>query len=232
MPRILLTRPRAQSEAFARSIAAEGWEALIWPVIEIVNLLDAPPDLSKVDQLVFTSARGVEAMAPFGGRDLPAFCVGPGTVAAARVAGFTEIHEAGGDAARLIDTLKAEARGRLLHVRGRDVAADIAGALRAAGLRAEELIAYAAEPGGAPDEGVMAAMAEKSIEIALFFSPRSARIFAQSAPENWRGLYPLMRAGAISAAAAAPLKGLGFCEIRVSSAPNAQEMRALLRGGA
>lgn len=232
MPRVLLTRPRAQSEAFAASIAAAGWEASIWPAIEIVNLLESPPDLSETDALVFTSARAVEAIAAFGAGRLPAFCVGPATAAAARSAGFAEIREAGGDAARLIDTLRAEARGRLLHVRGRDVAADIAGALRAAGMRAEELVAYGAEPGGAPDEGVLAAMDEKSIEIALFFSPRSASIFASAAPERWRAVYPFMRAGAISAAAAAPLRGLGFRETAVAAAPNAHEMRRILHRSA
>lgn len=229
MPCVLLTRPRAQSEAFARSIAAEGWEALIWPAMEIATLLEAPPDLSETDALVFTSARAVEALAPFGGLDLPAFCVGPGTTAAARAAGFAEIHEAGGDAARLIDTLKVRARGRLLHVRGRDAAADIAGALRAAGMRAEELVVYAAEPGGPPGAGVLSAMEDQSIDVALFFSPRSSSLFARAAPPGWRAAYPGMRAGAISAAVAAPLRDLGFRETAVAAAPNAHEMRVLLR---
>ncbi|WP_340109802.1 uroporphyrinogen-III synthase [Pikeienuella sp. HZG-20] len=232
MPRVLLTRPQAQSEAFATSIAGLGWDALIWPVIEIAPTLFSAPDLSGVDALIFTSARGVEALSRFGAPDLPAFCVGAATAAAARRAGFTEVTAAGGDAVRLLELLKARARGRLMHIRGRDAAADIKGALRAHGIDADEIIAYAAEPAAPPSDGVDATVRAGDVEMAMFFSPRSARIFAATAPAAWRSAYPAMRAATISEAAAAPLLDLGFADIRAAAHPDADAMRALLRSAA
>ena len=65
--RVLITRPRAQAEGFARALKAAGAEPIFFPVIEII-----PPDdylaldfairsLEQFDWLVFTSVHGVEA---------------------------------------------------------------------------------------------------------------------------------------------------------------------------
>lgn len=233
MPRILLTRPRAQSEAFAAEIATDGWEAVIWPVIEIVTTLRAAPDWGDAEAVILTSARAAEALAPFGAPPLPALCVGGATAAAARAAGFAEVRESGGDAAALVSAiLSGEGPRRFLHVRGRDAAGDVVGALRAAGREAREIVAYAAEPSGPPPAEVDAAMRAGSLSAAALFSPRSAALFARAAPEAWRAAYPGMTAFAISAAAAAPLKGLGFGAMRVAERPDAAAFRAMLRAAA
>lgn len=229
---ILLTRPRAQSEAFARDIAADGWRALIWPVIEITDLLTAPPATPPGADFVFTSARAVESLARFGAPAGRAWCVGPATAAAARRAGFPEVIEAGGDARSLIALLESESPGPLVHLRGRHVAADIAAALTAAGRRVEEVIAYEARPAGPPDAATAEAMLTRPVAAAAFFSPRSAALFAETAPPAWRPRFADMRAAAISAATAAPLGALGFDRVEVAARPDAAAMRALLRRGA
>ncbi len=235
MRRILLTRPRAQSEAFAAEIAADGWEAMIWPVIEIVTTLRAAPDWGDAEAVILTSARAAEALASFGAPPLPAWCVGRATAEAARAAGFADVIVGGGDADALLSALLS-ARGagprRLVHVRGREAAGDMAGALCAAGRAVREIVAYAAEPGGPPPEEVDAAMRDGGIDGAALFSPRSATLFAESAPEAWRANYPAMTAFAISAAAAAPLSGLGFGATSVSERPDAAAFRAMLRAAA
>lgn len=235
MPRILLTRPRAQSEAFAAEIAADGWEAMIWPVMEIVTTLRAAPDWGDAEAAILTSARAAEALASFGAPPLPAWCVGRATAAAARAVGFSEAIEGGGDADALLAGLLSAPGGgprRLVHLRGREAAGDLAGALRAAGREAREIVAYAAEPGGPPPEDVDAAMRAGRIDGAALFSPRSAALFAEGAPEAWCSAYSAMTAFAISAAAAAPLSGLGFGAMRVSDRPDAAAFRAMLRAAA
>lgn len=229
MPVILLTRPQAQSEAFAEEIAADGWRSLIWPVIEIRPSLGAFPDLADVDALIFTSARAVEELARLGPPpSLPAWCVGPATAEAARCAGLGPVMEAGGDGDALIGALTA-AEGRLLHVRGRDVAVDIASALHARGRDVRDIIAYAAIPGRNPDRMVDAAIATGEVAAVALFSPRSAALFAHAAPIAWRGALKRMTALAISPAAAAPLQELGFERILIATNPNATAMRAELR---
>jgi len=65
--RVLITRPRAQAEGFARALRAAGAEPIFFPVIEIVppddySALDfAIRNLEGYDWLVFTSVHGVEA---------------------------------------------------------------------------------------------------------------------------------------------------------------------------
>lgn len=229
----LLTRPRPQSEAFAAQIAEDGWRSLIWPVLEIRPLLTEAPDFSGAEGAILTSARAVEALTPFLApaevSPLHAWCVGPATALAATRAGFGEVSEGGGDAARLIATLLEKRPGRLIHVRGRDAAADIAGALRAAGCEADEIIAYAAEPCGAPPDEISKEILSESVETALFFSPRSARLFAEAAPPEWAGALARISALAISEAAAAPLRNMGFRRIMTAKQPNLASMRLLLR---
>jgi uroporphyrinogen III methyltransferase/synthase len=65
--RILITRPRAQAEGFARALSAVGAQPIFFPVIEIVppedySALDfAIKNLEQYDWLVLMSAHGVEA---------------------------------------------------------------------------------------------------------------------------------------------------------------------------
>ncbi len=63
--RILITRPREQSDAFARSLEALGARTVVFPTVEILPLRDgavldeAVRGLAAQDWLVFTSANGV-----------------------------------------------------------------------------------------------------------------------------------------------------------------------------
>ena len=62
---LLLTRPRAQSQAFAEVLAARlpgRFRPVISPLLEIVPL-PAPLDLDGLQGLIFTSANGVEQFA-------------------------------------------------------------------------------------------------------------------------------------------------------------------------
>ena len=76
---LLLTRPRAQSEAFAEVLAAElpgRFRAVVSPILEIVPVA-AALDLDGLQGLIFTSANGVEQFAArTPERSLTAWCVG------------------------------------------------------------------------------------------------------------------------------------------------------------
>jgi len=181
-PLVLLTRPRGASERFAAALRAEHGPVpiTILPLMEIAPL-GGTLDLEGVSALIFTSAAGVGVFAELTpDRSLPAWCVGDRTAEAAREIGLRAT-SAGGDAAALI-TLMTEARpaGRLLHLRGAHVSVDLAERLARAGLRAEARAIYdqVQIPQG---DAFAAALAHDGPVIAPLFSPRSARIFAETA---------------------------------------------------
>lgn len=145
--RVAVTRALPEAEATAARLRKLGHEAVLAPLLRIeARPFDA--DVQNVQALLFTSVNGVRAFASASdARRLRVLCVGDATAAAARKEGFLDARSADGDvdalAAMAIDVLDA-AGGKVVHVSGADVAGDLIGALRDAGLQAERRIAYAA----------------------------------------------------------------------------------------
>ncbi len=182
---LLLTRPQAQSEAFAAALEAAlpgRFRAVIAPVLRIAPV-DAAIDLAGAQALLFTSANGVAVFAARSpARDLPAWCVGAMTAAAARAAGFAAL-SADGDVAGLAALARREARpgaGELVHVRGRHAAGDLTGRLAAAGVPARALELYDQAPVEMPP-AARALLERGGIGVLTAFSPRSAALFARAA---------------------------------------------------
>src|SRR6516162_561921 len=148
--RALVTRPWEESEALAAALAMRGIEALIEPLMEVHFLAPPALDLRGVQALLCTSANGVRALArATGDRGVPLFAVGDATAAAARAAGFAAVERAGGDVNSLTHLAAARLRpqnGSLLHIAGRVVAGDLAGALRAQGFTVTRSVLYEARP--------------------------------------------------------------------------------------
>jgi uroporphyrinogen-III synthase len=234
---ILLTRPADEGAAFARDIGARwpgAFRIVEAPMTRIVRET-APVALDGIQALLFTSANGVRALAGVTARrDLPALCVGPGTAAAARAAGFAA-ESADGDAGALAALAAASwqpGAGAFLHVRGRQTAGDLAGALMAEGIEVAEVVLYDARPVAAPEPFARARLEAGTIRAALFFSPRAAGIFASFAEDaaaegrGWSLRH--MAVLAIAAAAAEPLAGLGFARTEIAARPEAGAMLDLL----
>src|SRR5439155_25074645 len=117
-------------------------------------------------------------------RSIPLFAAGDATASRARAEGFTAVWSAGGDVADLARLTVAQLRpqeGRLLHIAGSVVAGDLDGALRPHGFAVERQVLYEARPAAALSQGAILALRSGAIALALFFSPRSAAIFARLA---------------------------------------------------
>lgn len=187
---LLLTRPEAQSRAFAAALEAAlpgRFRPVIAPVLRIAPVA-AEIDLAGAQALLFTSANGVEAFAAASPeRGLPALCVGAMTAQAARAAGFAA-RSADGDVAGLAALAAREARpggGDLVHVRGRHAAGDLTGRLSALGLPARGLEIYDQIAVPPPAEAA-ALLAAGRVDVLTAFSPRSAALFAAtSRAEGW-----------------------------------------------
>ncbi|HEY5608972.1 MAG TPA: uroporphyrinogen-III synthase, partial [Alphaproteobacteria bacterium] len=228
--RALITRPAEDAQEIADALRARGFEVVIEPMLEIVPL-DAPaPDLFDVQALLFTSANGVRAFTRLATRrDLPVFAVGDATAAAARAAGFTGVHSAGGgtgDLARLVRARLRPDAGALLHVSGSAVAGDLADALAKDGFHVRREMLYEARPAAALSPALLLQLKSRGIDVVLFFSPRTARTFVSLV--RGAGLdASLDRAIAIclSHAVAAALAGMPLRALRVAARP---ELAALL----
>lgn len=219
LPVLLLTRPREASERFARVLEARGlrFRAVISPLFSIA--VQGPlPDASAMRGLIFTSANGVEAWRALGGRtDLPAWCVGDATAAAARSAGMMA-QSAGGTADDLVGWL-ADSRPPvpLLHLHGTNARGAVADRLTAAGLPCFSAVIYdqPAQP-LTPEAG--AALAGDAPVVAPVFSPRTGKLLAEQPVKA-----PLLVA-AMSEAVAKTLASLHKRELKVARRPESEAM--------
>lgn len=224
LPILLMTRPEAQSRAFAEALGRDGedFRLLVSPLIGI-SFCGSLPDMAPFAGLVFTSANGVAAYRELGGPKRPCFTVGDATARAARAAGF-EATSAEGTVEDLIALLKARRPAApLLHVRGRHSRGDLAGRLSADGLPVRALVAYD-QPAQPPSAAARAALAGRQTVLAPVFSPRSAALFSQLSVQA-----PLVVA-AMSEAVAKALLPLHKQDLKTAARPDSDAMRELVAG--
>lgn len=234
-PPLLLTRPRAASEAFAARFRARfgaDWPMILAPLIEIVPLAPQVPEAAAV---IFTSQNAVAplvALSPAAGRR--AYCVGARTAAAARAAGF-EVITGAGDAHALFETIStAEPSGPLLHARGAEVAAPLGDWLNSAGIETVEAVLYRQEP-RAFEAGLRARMLERELLLVPLFSPRSARLLVDELGARSSDAMPRLWVAAISEAVAEAAGPLGAERLEIAPHPDAagvEEALARLLGAA
>lgn len=227
---LLLTRPHAQAEQFAAQALQQGWrgEILIAPLIDIALLPLPFRALDRIRTGIVTSRHAVAALARgTQQRDLPLWAVGPATAQAARQAGFTIVHEAGGDARALIRDIEAAGTlGPFLHLRGAHVAADIISELRALGHEAKGLVVYSQD--ALPLEPqARTRLQAGGVFVLAAFSPRSATLIS-GALRKLALTGSQLHGVAISPAAAKALAELPMASCRIASAPDAPGMLAAL----
>lgn len=183
MSRWLLTRPLRDSRTVETALRAVGHQAVIAPVMEVVPRTPPPIGLDGVQALLFTSQNGVRAFAAaHETRDLHTFAVGRSTAEAANAAGFGRVESANGDVDALADLVRsrlAPENGTLLHVAGTRVAGDLRGALESGGFTVRRDVLYEARPVDRLPEQAAIALRDGKVAGALFFSPRTAGVFAR-----------------------------------------------------
>lgn len=216
--RVLILRPEREATALATALSERGHVPVIAPLFRL-EFLHPPGDFSAAlaacQAVLLTSANGARALAEASaqrGRSIVA--VGDTTASTAEGLGFSHVLSAAGDAAALVELVKARlkpADGPLLHVSGREVAVDLAEALAPAGFEVKRFTLYDAREETALPEPARAALEARAIDVATFFSPRAASVFASMVEDA--GLSGVLRgvtAVAISPAALAPVAGLPF----------------------
>ncbi|MBA3911201.1 MAG: uroporphyrinogen-III synthase [Rhodobacter sp.] len=220
---VLLTRPKAQSQVFARALAARFGDRVQPVITPLMAPVFLTPDLPEGPHaaVIFTSATGVVAAVRLGA-DLPkrAYCVGRQTAARARKAGFQAL-SAEGDADALVAAVQADRpSGQVLHLRGEDTRGDVAERLNSAGIETHSVVIYRQEPQAMTPEA-LDLLASATAVIVPLFSPRTAAVFRGAMPKGSRAR---LRIAAISAAVAKAAEGLALEAIEVASHPDAEAM--------
>ena len=183
-PVILITRPQPYGAEFAEALRAQpggDLPMILSPALRI-RAVGAVPDLGSYRWLIFTSRNGVRYFGKASARrDIPVYAVGDATADEARRLGMTAL-TCGGDARDLIAKIIADGiRGPMLHLRGAHAAADIAGALNAAGIETNEAVLYSQDVAPLTDAARSCLLGDAPV-IAPVFSPRSAAALFDGAP--------------------------------------------------
>jgi uroporphyrinogen-III synthase len=231
--RVLVTRPKDDAAETAAILKARGHEVLIAPLLDIQFRAGAELLLDDVQAVLVTSANGIRAFARrTNRRDVEILGVGAHSAEAARQLGFTNVRHADGDAQALADlviaTLKIE-DGALFHAAGAETRGNLNDTLSASGFTVRNEALYDAVAAKTFPATVQAALAQGALDAALFFSPRTAAIFAEivareGISESCRGFDALC----ISQAAADALQSLVFREVRVAAQPHQPALLSLL----
>ncbi|HEX4636626.1 MAG TPA: uroporphyrinogen-III synthase [Rhizomicrobium sp.] len=215
----------------ARLLSARGHQALLAPLLEPRfadgPLLEAGSELADIAAILATSANGIRALSRrTARRDLAIFAVGPQTAGEARRAGFADVRSADGDAKALAEavTVWASPGATLLHVCAEDAPASLSDRLGQKGFMVRRCALYRIEPAARLPSQAQAALQNHGLDAVMFFSPRTARLFAQLAEGlPMEGLAALC----ISQTTAQALSPRAFAQVKVAAWPNQDAMLAL-----
>lgn len=209
--RVLVIRPEPGASATLNRARELGLEAVCVPLFEIEPVSWNPPDASRFDGLLVTSANAMR----LGGqglrklRALKVFAVGHATATAARSAGF-EIGAIGNSGAdRLLSSLESRPL-RLLHLCGEERIEPAN-----SGHEIVPLVVYRSKAIAAPD------LSRVRDVIALVHSPRAARRFAEFATD--KATIEIAAISKMAAAAAGP----GWKSLQVALEPTDDALLAL-----
>lgn len=164
---IAVLRPEPGNTATAAAIEALGLTAIRLPLFEVHAIDWTPPDVTRFDALLLTSANALRRAGPglAALRGLPVHAVGDATAAAARDAGLEVVAVGDRDGAALVAAAAASGVQRALLLGGRDRAVEEHPII------AEAIAVYASEPVAVALE----ALDQLAGSVVLLHSARAAR---------------------------------------------------------
>lgn len=231
--RIVVTRPQEDSERTAAALRERGHIVVVAPLLRVEHM---PVSLNQTyGAVVITSANAVAAIADHPAcaalTALPLYAVGKRSAEAARVAGFADIHVAGGDMddlVRLIAEQRPDARAPILYLAGEDRSGDLIGDLAMHGVAADLAVVYRAIPIPFSAE-LIGAVQSGAVDTVLHYSRRSAEQFITGAKVAGVATQATrLRQLCLSAPIAATLIQAGARNVAVAKRPDEPSMMALI----
>lgn len=234
---VLVTRAARGDESTLGALRARGVAAISSPVLVTELCAPAEPDLSRVQALLVTSANAATAIQSYvQAKAIPVLAVGDQTAAALNSAGFMNVESAHGDAAALLDLAAARLlpdAGKVIYLRGEDVATDLAAALAGRGFSTDSLIVYRTVPASVLTDQAISAIRAGEVSAILFHSRRGAEAFLSLAVDSaLTGYFNRMTAFALSARAAEPLDPSLWRAIQVAPSPNEASLLSIIAADA
>jgi uroporphyrinogen-III synthase len=207
----LITRAQPGALASATAVSELGYVPIVVPAA-VISPTHVAISTGGVQALLMTSAaaaRNTKTDAFV--RALPVYAVGDATAESAIQAGFENVISAGGDGAALAvlaaDRMKPS-DGALLHVRGQEVAGDVAGMLSACGFETRFVEVYQTHDHPDFRADICSQLREKS-GIILLHSPAGARRLNAAIANQAIGLAGWTAFG-LSLACVMPIENSGF----------------------
>lgn len=181
MSTILVTRPIDEANLTAEKLELAGHRVVLAPMLKVEPVSFEIPDENR--SIIITSKNGARmGLSNIGNKARPIFAVGDKTADEARALGFTNITVGPGTARKMVPMLLeagiSETR-KYTHLCGNALAYNICDVLAGEGLDAENTITYQTRGQRSLGVGVQEALNEGEIDIALFYSPRTATIFEE-----------------------------------------------------
>jgi len=230
MTACIITRTEPGAHATAEVVRGLGLTPLIIPAAR-VEVTPATLDLANVQALLMTSAAAARSIQMTDAlRALPLYAVGDATAEAALTAGFETVISAGGDGATLA-ALAADRmsprQGALLHLRGREIAGDVTGMLRACGFEARHVEVYATH-----DHPDFKTRIEQELAVGrgfiLIHSPAGGRRLAAAVTDRAKPIAQWHVVG-LSHACVKPLEQLRFASTAIAESPDEAALMDALR---
>lgn len=238
---VLVTRPLPEAEHTALLLREMGLRATVAPLLRIVPLspVGEEPRVDDVQAIVLTSVNAARALIqrPLGAhlmeRGRPLFAVGDATAQAAREAGFAHVESVAGNVDVLVAALARRlepGRGDIIYPCGEHTARDLVAALARADLTCRPVAVYSAQAETRLPRDVEQGLRDRRYALVLFYSPRTAGIFADLAEAYaLDGRLDQAVALCLSPAVAGRAQALRWSRIEVAQAPNQEAMLAIVR---
>lgn len=234
---VLVTRAAPGDQSTLKALHARGIDAISSPVLVTEFCAPPEPDWTGVQALLITSANAATAIQSYRQtKTIPVLAVGDQTASALTIAGFTHVESAQGDAAALLDLAAARLAtnsGKVVYLRGEDVATDLAAALSRRGFQTQSLIVYRTAPAPLLIDQAISAIRAGEVSGILFHSRRGAESFLSLAVDSaLAGYFNRMTAFALSARAAEPLDSSLWRAIQIAPSPNEASLLAIIAADA
>lgn len=243
---VVVTRPQPEGDDYARELEAQGFAALVEPML-VLNAVDfAAAEFGGYGGVLLTSgqaagffAAGVsEAAVAAGFFEVPVICVGKHTAGAARAAGFVDVVSVdgtGADLARHVAGIEGAHGRRFLHICGADVAYPVADILSEQGVATDALVVYAAAAVRRFSAEFMEALLAGRIGVVTFFSKRTAEAFVAATraeerfADGFEGVFSGIKFLSISPSVVECVRIFDGAEMYVSETPDRAGMLKILQ---
>lgn len=233
MTTILVTRPEPDLGHSTVRLRALNLDAVKLPLMRRVTLPTALPPAEGFGGIAISSANALRSLDERGVvrayEKLPVFAVGDGSAREAQFLGFSDVRSASGSFADLV-ALIAEARptAPILYPSGTRLSGDLEAALGAHDIAVTTVPVYEMQETAEIPAALLEQIAGGLIDAGLFYSRRTAAIFAELAAdhigERAKEDFAVL---CISDKAAEPLVSAGFKRVLVAGHPDEEAMMVL-----